>query len=74
LEESEGLVTAGESSKSSDMLDSKASSSEKEEELISASASDSRDCKILFSNGGLVGWGLMAQEPFLAKLRQTHDR
>ncbi|GBO36898.1 hypothetical protein AVEN_96254-1 [Araneus ventricosus] len=48
LEGGEGLITAGESSKSSDMLYSKASSSDKEEELISASASDSRDCKILF--------------------------
>ncbi|GBM24439.1 hypothetical protein AVEN_130992-1 [Araneus ventricosus] len=51
-----GLVTAGESSKSSDMSYSKASSSDKEEELISASAPDSRDSKTVFSNGGLVGW------------------
>ncbi|GBN90283.1 hypothetical protein AVEN_79039-1 [Araneus ventricosus] len=43
LEEGGGLVTAGESSKSSDMLYSKASSSDTEEEHISASASDSRD-------------------------------
>ncbi|GBM81209.1 Transposon Ty3-I Gag-Pol polyprotein [Araneus ventricosus] len=44
LEGGGGLITAGESSKSSDMLYSKASSSDAEEELISASASDSRDC------------------------------
>ncbi|GBN68083.1 hypothetical protein AVEN_275510-1 [Araneus ventricosus] len=43
LEEGGGLVTASESSKSSDMLYSKASSSDTEEEHISASASDSRD-------------------------------
>ncbi|GBN40501.1 hypothetical protein AVEN_275207-1 [Araneus ventricosus] len=47
LEEDGGLKNAGESSKSSDMLYSKAFSSDKEEELISASASDSRDCKSL---------------------------
>ncbi|GBM56235.1 hypothetical protein AVEN_188091-1, partial [Araneus ventricosus] len=52
LEEGGGLITAGESSKSSDLSYSKASSSDKEEELISASASDSRDCKTVFSNGG----------------------
>ncbi|GBM81366.1 hypothetical protein AVEN_50824-1 [Araneus ventricosus] len=52
-----GLITAGESSKSSDMLYSKASSSDAEEELISASASDSRDYKILFSNGGRTAIG-----------------
>ncbi|GBN39925.1 hypothetical protein AVEN_21760-1, partial [Araneus ventricosus] len=57
LEEGGGLITAGEFSKSSDMSYSEASSSDKEEELISASASDSRDCKTVFSNGGswLVG-------------------
>ncbi|GBM31827.1 hypothetical protein AVEN_56927-1, partial [Araneus ventricosus] len=43
LEGGGGLKTAGETSKSSDMLYSKASSSDKEEELISASASDSRE-------------------------------
>ncbi|GBM35025.1 hypothetical protein AVEN_240381-1 [Araneus ventricosus] len=48
LEEGGGLITAGESSKSSDMSYSKASSSDKEEELISASASDSGDCKTVF--------------------------
>ncbi|GBN17305.1 hypothetical protein AVEN_131250-1 [Araneus ventricosus] len=52
LEEGGGLITAGESSKSSDMLYSKASSSDAEEEFISASASDSQDCKIHFYNGG----------------------
>ncbi|GBN29224.1 hypothetical protein AVEN_151161-1 [Araneus ventricosus] len=57
LEEGGGLVTAGESSKSSDMFYSKASSSDKEEELISASASDSRDCKTVFSNGGRTAIG-----------------
>ncbi|GBO20248.1 hypothetical protein AVEN_188045-1 [Araneus ventricosus] len=51
LEGGGGLIAAGESAKSSDMLYSKESSSEKEE-LISASASDSRDCKSIFSNGG----------------------
>ncbi|GBL80541.1 hypothetical protein AVEN_61803-1 [Araneus ventricosus] len=54
LEGGGGLITAGESS---DMLYSKASSSDAEEELISASASDSRDCKILFSNGGRTAIG-----------------
>ncbi|GBM82090.1 hypothetical protein AVEN_30673-1 [Araneus ventricosus] len=58
LEEGGGLITAGESSKSSDMSYSKASSSDKEEELISASASDSRDCKTVFSNGGRTAKGL----------------
>ncbi|GBO27900.1 hypothetical protein AVEN_275548-1 [Araneus ventricosus] len=48
LEEGGGLMTAGESSKFSDMLYSNVSPSDAEEELISASASDSRDCKILF--------------------------
>ncbi|GBM65954.1 hypothetical protein AVEN_152170-1 [Araneus ventricosus] len=57
LEEGGGLIIAGESSKSSDMLYSKASSSDKEEELISASASDSRDCKIVFFNGGRTAIG-----------------
>ncbi|GBN09995.1 hypothetical protein AVEN_273366-1, partial [Araneus ventricosus] len=57
LEGGGGLITAGESSKSSDMLYSKAPSSDAEEELISASASDSRDCKILFSNGGRTAIG-----------------
>ncbi|GBN32229.1 hypothetical protein AVEN_78362-1 [Araneus ventricosus] len=52
LEGGGGLITAGESSKSSDMLYSKASSSDAEEELISASASDSRDCNILFPMEG----------------------
>ncbi|GBN43653.1 hypothetical protein AVEN_262632-1 [Araneus ventricosus] len=52
LEEGGELITAGESSKSSDMLYSMASSSDKEEEFISASASDSRDCKSVFCNGG----------------------
>ncbi|GBM15833.1 hypothetical protein AVEN_260115-1 [Araneus ventricosus] len=52
LEEGGGLKTAGESSKSSDMLCSKTSSSDKEEELISASASDSRNCESPISNGG----------------------
>ncbi|GBO15310.1 hypothetical protein AVEN_52685-1, partial [Araneus ventricosus] len=47
------LITTGESSMSSYVLYSKASSSDAEEELISASASDSPDCKILFSNGGM---------------------
>ncbi|GBM61019.1 hypothetical protein AVEN_264356-1 [Araneus ventricosus] len=56
LEEGGGLMTAGESSKSSDMLYYNVSPSE-EEELISASASDSRDCKILFSNGGRTAIG-----------------
>ncbi|GBM13046.1 hypothetical protein AVEN_101902-1, partial [Araneus ventricosus] len=41
-----GPITAGESSKSSDLSYSKASSSEKEEEL--SSAFDSRDCKSFF--------------------------
>ncbi|GBN99945.1 hypothetical protein AVEN_267361-1 [Araneus ventricosus] len=57
LEEGGGLVTASESSKSSDMSYSKASSSDKEEELISASASDARDCKSAFSNGGRTAIG-----------------
>ncbi|GBL80661.1 hypothetical protein AVEN_258807-1 [Araneus ventricosus] len=57
LEEDGGLITAGESSKSSVMSYSKASSSDKEEELISASASDSRDCKTVFSNGGRTAIG-----------------
>ncbi|GBM73081.1 hypothetical protein AVEN_17665-1 [Araneus ventricosus] len=52
LEGGGGLITAGESSKSSDMLYSKASSSDAEEELISASASDSRDYRSIFFNGG----------------------
>ncbi|GBN55125.1 hypothetical protein AVEN_10524-1 [Araneus ventricosus] len=56
LEEGGGLITAGESSKSSDMSYSKASSSDGEE-LISASASDSRDCKTVFSNGGRTAIG-----------------
>ncbi|GBN27510.1 Transposable element Tcb1 transposase [Araneus ventricosus] len=43
LEGGGGLIAAGESSKSSDMLYSKASSFDAEEELISASASDSPD-------------------------------
>ncbi|GBN22414.1 hypothetical protein AVEN_38373-1 [Araneus ventricosus] len=43
-----GLITLGESSKFSDMLYSKVFSSDKEEELISASASDSRECKSSF--------------------------
>ncbi|GBN58477.1 hypothetical protein AVEN_187355-1 [Araneus ventricosus] len=34
-----------------------ASSFDAEEELISASASNSRDCKILFSNGGRTAIG-----------------
>ncbi|GBL77226.1 hypothetical protein AVEN_242105-1 [Araneus ventricosus] len=42
------------------MLYSKASSSDKEEELISASASDSRDCKTVCSNGGRTAIGLEA--------------
>ncbi|GBO40286.1 hypothetical protein AVEN_190980-1 [Araneus ventricosus] len=68
LEEGGGLRTAGESSKSSDMLYSKASSSDAKEELISASASDSRDCKILFSNGGrtAIGKSSMSTEVGLA--------
>ncbi|GBM32595.1 hypothetical protein AVEN_195556-1 [Araneus ventricosus] len=45
LEEGEGLLTAVESSKSSDVLYSKECSSDKEDELISASASYSRDLK-----------------------------
>ncbi|GBN02031.1 Fatty acid synthase [Araneus ventricosus] len=57
LEEGGGLVTAGEYSKSSDMSYSKASSSDAEEELISASAPDSRDCKSAFSNGGRTAIG-----------------
>ncbi|GBM80662.1 hypothetical protein AVEN_87568-1 [Araneus ventricosus] len=57
LEGGGGLIAAGESSKSSDMLYSKSSSSDAEEELISASASDSRDCKMLFSNGGRTAIG-----------------
>ncbi|GBM66005.1 hypothetical protein AVEN_152205-1 [Araneus ventricosus] len=57
LEEGGGMVPASESSKSSDMSYSKASSSDKEEELISASASDSRDCKSAFSNGGRTAIG-----------------
>ncbi|GBM74355.1 hypothetical protein AVEN_206422-1 [Araneus ventricosus] len=57
LEGGGGLITAGESSKSSDMLYSKASSSDAQEEIISASASDSRDCNILFSNGGRTAIG-----------------
>ncbi|GBN50221.1 hypothetical protein AVEN_84323-1 [Araneus ventricosus] len=57
LEEGGGLITASESSKSSDMLYSKASSSDEEEELISASASDSRDRKTIFSNGGRTAIG-----------------
>ncbi|GBN74914.1 hypothetical protein AVEN_226418-1 [Araneus ventricosus] len=57
LEEGGGLITAGESSKSSDMSYSKASSSDAEEELISASASDSRYCKTVFSNGGRTAIG-----------------
>ncbi|GBM33491.1 hypothetical protein AVEN_272991-1 [Araneus ventricosus] len=57
LEEGGGLITAGESSKSSDMLYSMASSSYKEDELISASASDSRNCKSIFSNGGRTAIG-----------------
>ncbi|GBN17203.1 hypothetical protein AVEN_87585-1, partial [Araneus ventricosus] len=52
LEGGGGLITAGESSKSSDMLYSKASSSDAKEELISASASGSRDCKVLFPMEG----------------------
>ncbi|GBL60770.1 hypothetical protein AVEN_228781-1, partial [Araneus ventricosus] len=55
-EEGEGLITAGESSKSSDKSYSKTTSSD-EEELISASASDSRDCKSCFSNGGRTAIG-----------------
>ncbi|GBL96323.1 hypothetical protein AVEN_211732-1 [Araneus ventricosus] len=42
-------MTAGESSKPSDMLYSNVSSSDEKEELISASASDSRDCESFFS-------------------------
>ncbi|GBL82173.1 hypothetical protein AVEN_252369-1 [Araneus ventricosus] len=57
LEGSGGLITAGESSKSSDMLYSNASSSDKEDELISASVSDSRDCRSIFSNGGRTAIG-----------------
>ncbi|GBM69067.1 hypothetical protein AVEN_243373-1 [Araneus ventricosus] len=57
LEGGGGLIAAGESSKSSDMWYSKAFSSDAEEELISASASDSRDCKMLFSNGGRTAIG-----------------
>ncbi|GBO14731.1 hypothetical protein AVEN_59425-1 [Araneus ventricosus] len=57
LEEGGGLITAGESSKSSDMLYSKASSSDAGEELISASASDYRDCRSIFSNGGRTAIG-----------------
>ncbi|GBN11555.1 hypothetical protein AVEN_246253-1 [Araneus ventricosus] len=57
LEEGGGLITAGESSKSSDMLYSNVSPSDAEEELISASASDSRDCKTVFSNGGRTAIG-----------------
>ncbi|GBM61002.1 hypothetical protein AVEN_264344-1 [Araneus ventricosus] len=45
LEEGGGLITAGESSKSSDMSYSKASST------------DSRDCKTVFSNGGRTAIG-----------------
>ncbi|GBN47624.1 hypothetical protein AVEN_110398-1 [Araneus ventricosus] len=52
LEEGGGLVTAGESSKSSDILYSNVSPNDAEEELISASASDARDCKTLFSPKG----------------------
>ncbi|GBN63198.1 hypothetical protein AVEN_274952-1 [Araneus ventricosus] len=52
LEEGGGLIPAGKSSKSSDMLYSNVSPSDAEEELISKLASDSRDCKILFTNGG----------------------
>ncbi|GBN45907.1 hypothetical protein AVEN_242111-1 [Araneus ventricosus] len=68
LEGGGGLIAAGESSKSSDMLYSKASSSDAKEELISASASDSRDCKILFSNGGrtAIGKSSMSTEVGLA--------
>ncbi|GBM03203.1 hypothetical protein AVEN_70617-1 [Araneus ventricosus] len=57
LEEGGGLITAGESSKSSDMLYSVASSSDKEDELISASTSDSRDCRRIFFNGGRTAIG-----------------
>ncbi|GBM48857.1 hypothetical protein AVEN_36915-1 [Araneus ventricosus] len=59
LEEGGGLLTASESSKSSDILYSKASSSDKEE-LISASASDSRDYKTVtvFSNRGRTAIGV----------------
>ncbi|GBL88279.1 hypothetical protein AVEN_102963-1 [Araneus ventricosus] len=57
LEGGGGLITAGESSKSSDMLYSKASSTDKEDELISESASDSRDCRSIFSNGGRTAIG-----------------
>ncbi|GBN06245.1 hypothetical protein AVEN_105370-1 [Araneus ventricosus] len=54
LEDGGGLITAGESS---DMLYSKVSPSDAEEELISASTSDSRGCKILFSNRGRTSIG-----------------
>ncbi|GBM63384.1 hypothetical protein AVEN_64627-1 [Araneus ventricosus] len=47
-----GLITLGESSKFSDMLYSKVSSSDKEEELISASASNFRDFKSFFLMAG----------------------
>ncbi|GBM44057.1 hypothetical protein AVEN_223179-1 [Araneus ventricosus] len=57
LEEGGGLITAGESSKSSDMLYSNVSPSDAEGDLISASASDSRDCNILLSNGGRTAIG-----------------
>ncbi|GBN01786.1 hypothetical protein AVEN_57921-1 [Araneus ventricosus] len=52
LEEGGGLITEAESSRSSDMLYTNVSPSDAEEELILASVSDSRDCKIIFSNGG----------------------
>ncbi|GBO07778.1 hypothetical protein AVEN_269149-1 [Araneus ventricosus] len=60
LDEGGGLINAGESSKSSDMLYSNVSPSDAEEELISASASDSRVCNTLLSSGGRTAIGRSA--------------
>ncbi|GBN99249.1 hypothetical protein AVEN_202756-1 [Araneus ventricosus] len=71
LEEGGGLITAGESSKSSDMLYSRHPLLMQREELISASASDSRDCKILFlmEGGAAIGKSSMSTEVGLAITR-----
>ncbi|GBN16734.1 hypothetical protein AVEN_256211-1 [Araneus ventricosus] len=62
LEEGGGLITEAESSRSSDMLYTNVSPSDAEEELILASASDSRDCKFFFSNGGRTAIGLIVKK------------
>ncbi|CAL1290498.1 unnamed protein product, partial [Larinioides sclopetarius] len=46
-------------------------SSEKQEELISASASDSRDCKSLFSNGGRTATEGSSMSSEIGQLREN---